>query len=341
MLIKVMASSVNPSDVSPHIQRHPKVLGSDVAGVVEAIGNGCTRLVVGDSVFGDIGANAVASSNQQKTKELGAYAEYVVALESQLGLKPANVGFIEIGSMPKGACLVLPAFCLKLARVHAEGGAPLTVSLRRARDCPTVALTSYKALAWYAGALNDTLWQRKPRVLVLGGSGGCGTTGIQLARSFGAGNITTTTSSSNFQYCKALGADALIDYQTANWWDVLEDASQDIIYDTVGQSGTGDRAMDKLRVGGYYVTITGALATTVKPGCHQAEFINSDTNLANVKELDALAALVAADQLRMPHIDGIFQLSDVAAAFKVSEGGQVTGKLVISVANASDALHPY
>lgn len=202
-------------------------------------------------------------------------------------------------------------------------------------------MTSYKALAWYAGALNDSLWQRKPNVLVLGGSGGCGTTGIQLARSFGAGNITTTTSANNFQYCRGLGADALIDYETANWWDVLESESQDIIYDTVGQRGTGDRAMDKLRAGGYYVTITGAMATTVKAGCHQAAFINSDTNLANLKELDALTALVASNKLRMPNIDGIFQLSDVAEAFKVSEGGQVTGKLVISVANATAVPRPY
>ena len=48
-----------------------------------------------------------------------------------------------------------------------------------------------------------------------------------------------------------------------------------------------------------------------------------------------LSALVAADKLRMPHIDGIFALADVAAAFKVSEGGQAKGKLSISVFNAT------
>jgi NADPH:quinone reductase-like Zn-dependent oxidoreductase len=299
VLVKVMASSVNPSDVSPHVQRYPKVLGSDMAGVVTAVGDGCTRLKVGDAVWGDIGANAVASSNHMKTKELGGYAEYVVALESQLGLKPDNVSFIECGALPK------------------------------------VALTSWKALAWYAGALNDTLWQRSPSVVVLGGSGGCGTTGIQLAVHFGAGNVTTTTSADNFAYCKDLGASTVIDYRATNWWDVIEDDSVDVIYDTVGQDGTGERAMQKLRVGGYYVTITGQTASRVKPGVHQAMFINSDTNLDNLKQMDALSALVAAGKLRMPHIDGIFSLSEVAAAFKVSEGGQVKGKLSISVCNAS------
>ena len=303
VLVKVYASSVNPSDVSPTIAQYPKVLGSDVSGVVDSIGTGCTRLKVGDAVWGDIGANTKSASTKAKTKELGAYGEYVVALESQLGLKPSNVGFIEIGSMPK------------------------------------VALTSYKALAWYAGALNDTLWQKMPKVLILGGSGGCGTMGIQLAKAFGSAgtNVTTTTSADNFAYCKSLGADSLIDYKTTNWWDVIPDASFDVIYDTVGQDHTGDYAMKALKVGGYYVTITGQTAYPgkVKPGVHQAFFINSDTNLANTKELDALSALIAADKLRMPHIDGIFALAEVAAAFKVSEGGQVKGKLSISVFNAT------
>ena len=333
VLVKVYASSVNPSDVSPTIAQYPKVLGSDVSGVVDSIGTGCTVLKVGDAVWGDIGANTKSASTKAKTKELGGYGEYVVALESQLGLKPSNVGFIEIGSMPK------------------------------------VALTSYKALAWYAGgtthttcmpaisialthpsvlslfssfvqaALNDTLWQKDPKVLILGGSGGCGTMGIQLAKAFGSAgtNVTTTTSADNFAYCKSLGADSLIDYKTTNWWDVIPDASFDVIYDTVGQDHTGDYAMKALKVGGYYVTITGQTAYPgkAKPGVHQAFFINSDTNLANTKELDALSALVAADKLRMPHIDGIFALADVAAAFKVSEGGQVKGKLSISVFNAT------
>ena len=143
VLIKVMASSVNPSDVSPHIQRRPKVLGSDVAGVVEAIGTGCTRLTVGTAVWGDIGANAVASSNQQKTKELGAYAEYVVALESQLGLKPQNVGFIEIGSMPKGAYsndIVLHL----LSRVRVAGG---TRTSARGVRCYAHPLSASRTLA--------------------------------------------------------------------------------------------------------------------------------------------------------------------------------------------------
>ena len=56
--IKVMASSVNPSDKYPNIAASLKirghVLGSDVAGTVVAIGEQCTKLKVGDKVWGTL-----------------------------------------------------------------------------------------------------------------------------------------------------------------------------------------------------------------------------------------------------------------------------------------------
>ena len=57
----------------------------------------------------------------------------------------------------------------------------------------------YKALVWYAGAP----WSEDANktVLVLGGSGGTGSAGIQLAKAFGASRIATTTSAANFDYC--------------------------------------------------------------------------------------------------------------------------------------------
>jgi hypothetical protein len=202
VVIKVMASSVNPSDTDAAVGRDslkgvPVVMGSDVAGVVADTGDGCKRLAIGSAVWGDIGANAYLLHSGAKTKELGAYGEYVVALESQLGLKPANMSFVEAGSLPK------------------------------------VALTSYKALVWYGGAPYSAA--DNVTVLVLGGSGGTGTTGVQLARHFGAARIISTCGADNFDYCRANGADQLIDYHTQNWWNVVEDDSVHVVYDTVGQ----------------------------------------------------------------------------------------------------------
>lgn len=250
-----------------------------------------SHLKVGDKVWGDIGANTKSKAGQ-KTKELGAYGEYAVALDTQLGVMPTNMQFAEAAALPK------------------------------------VALTSYKALVWYAGSLNASFPGKT--VLILGGSGGTGSTAIQLARAFGAGEIITTTSAENEQYCKALGANRTIDYRSTNWWDVLPANSADIVYDCVGQGGTGDRAMKVVRSGGYYVTITGQLAKAAKAGVTQTMFINSDTNLASAPVLDALKMLAERDQLRMKQIQATYPLSAVPAAFAESKTGQVKGKLVVN-----------
>lgn len=288
VLIKVAASSVNPSDIQPSTAVLPHVYGSDVSGTVISVQDSCKRLKVGDKVWGDIGANC------GRGKELGAYADFAVALESQLGFVPSNIGFMEAGALGK------------------------------------VALTSYKALVWYAGAP----WKKSPVVLVLGGSGGTGSVGLQLAKAFGAGKIITTTSKDNFDYCRSLGADTLLDYHTQNWWEVLDNDSVDVVYDTVGQKGTGDWAMEKIRSGGWYVTITGALATKVKPGVQQNEFINSNTNLNNTQQLDPLSDLVAADKLRMRRLT-ILGLPQVEEGFNMSRTHQTVGKVVISVSNST------
>ena len=62
------------------------MLGSDIAGVVVAIGDGCSRLKVGDEVWADIGAVVKLKGSGSRTKELGAYAQYALAIETQLGM---------------------------------------------------------------------------------------------------------------------------------------------------------------------------------------------------------------------------------------------------------------
>ncbi|MGZ6272545.1 MAG: NAD(P)-dependent alcohol dehydrogenase [Candidatus Limnocylindrales bacterium] len=76
----VMTGLPYPIRLAGYGLRAPKnpVLGMDLAGVVEAVGDDVTRFAPGDEVFG-IGK--------------GAYAEYAPALESKLAPKPENLGF--------------------------------------------------------------------------------------------------------------------------------------------------------------------------------------------------------------------------------------------------------
>ncbi len=107
VLIRVRAAGVNPADWAvmsglPYIARpvyglpRPKarVRGTDVAGVVEAIGSGVTRFRVGDEVYG--------SSN-------GSYAEYAAAAEDKLALKPANLTFEQAAAVPMAGLVALQA----------------------------------------------------------------------------------------------------------------------------------------------------------------------------------------------------------------------------------------
>lgn len=76
--------------------RTPKtrILGTELAGEVEAVGSGVTRFHPGDQVFG-VGKSA--------------YAEYALAKQDKLALKPAAVTFEQAASVPVSAVTALKA----------------------------------------------------------------------------------------------------------------------------------------------------------------------------------------------------------------------------------------
>jgi NADPH:quinone reductase-like Zn-dependent oxidoreductase len=96
ILVKVRAASANPMDWKIRRgemkalsgSRFPRGLGHDFAGVVEAIGPGVERLKVGNEVFG------VTSIRQA-----GTFAEYVVADEKNVGLKPPSISFEDVAAL--------------------------------------------------------------------------------------------------------------------------------------------------------------------------------------------------------------------------------------------------
>jgi len=106
VLVRVRAASANPYDWHfmrgvPYIARasmglrKPKysLLGTDVAGEVEAVGSAVTRFRPGDAVFGFVGS--------------GSFAEYVSAPEKLLALKPANLSFQQAATVPLAAVTAL------------------------------------------------------------------------------------------------------------------------------------------------------------------------------------------------------------------------------------------
>ena len=106
LLVKVHASSVNPVDfhkmmgemADPADKGVPKPedqrLGTDFAGVVEAVGSGVTQFKPGDEVFGTAP---------------GAFAEYAAPRERMTALKPSGVSFEQAAAVPVAGITALQA----------------------------------------------------------------------------------------------------------------------------------------------------------------------------------------------------------------------------------------
>ena len=107
VLVRVAATSINLSDWetlagTPAYSRigglrtpRRRILGSDIAGRVEAVGDGVTAFKPGDDVYGD------------NLNLKGGFAEYAVAPASALAVKPAELSFVEASTVPQAGPIAL------------------------------------------------------------------------------------------------------------------------------------------------------------------------------------------------------------------------------------------
>ncbi len=108
VLLKVHTASINAKEwrrfeipsflvrllTSGWLKPKDPVNGTDVAGIVEVVGETVTRFKPGDEVFGCAH---------------GSFAEYVLARETYLTLKPANRTFEEAAAVPLAALTAIQA----------------------------------------------------------------------------------------------------------------------------------------------------------------------------------------------------------------------------------------
>ena len=101
VLIKVHAAGVNPMDVSiangawasRFEATFPLILGVDLAGTIEAVGENAARFVVGDEVFGQLVVQPLGST--------GTYAERVaVSQDANLARVPHSVDLVTAAALP-------------------------------------------------------------------------------------------------------------------------------------------------------------------------------------------------------------------------------------------------
>ena len=167
VLIRVRATSVNTPDWAtvagvPYILRlgsglrRPRrpVRGSDVAGVVEAVGPQVTDLLPGDEVFGTTTARA------------GAFAQYAVAPATQLARKPAELTFTDAAASVMSGLTALVAM----------------------RDVAQVSAGTRVLINGASGGVG-TMAVQIAKALGAEVTGVCGTGNIELVRSLGADHV--------------------------------------------------------------------------------------------------------------------------------------------------------
>jgi len=125
VLIRVHAAGLNPVDYKIRQGKMrllnrldlPLVAGSELAGVVDAVGKGITRFAEGDRVFARV----------DKSK-LGAFADYAAVSESLVAAMPASLGFVQAAGLPLAGLTALQALrdeldVAKGDRLFISGGA--------------------------------------------------------------------------------------------------------------------------------------------------------------------------------------------------------------------------
>lgn len=301
VLVRVEAASVNPIDTyvrSGMVAMPlplPFIVGSDMAGTVEAVGPNVKRFKPGDRVWG---------TNQGLLGRQGTTAEYAVAGEEWLYPIPDGV------SSEQAAALAL------------------------------VGITAH------LGLVRDAKLRPGETLFVNGGSGGVGSTVVQMAKAIGARVITTAGSEEKLALCRELGADVAINYKTEDvdamikafapqgvnvFWETLREPDFDRAVALLAPRGrmilmAGREARPQFPVGPFYVK-----------GCQLFGFAmfnaTPDEQRAAAEDINRW---LSKGKLKA-NIDRVLPLSEIAAAHRLQEentihkAGTLTGKIVIRV----------
>ncbi len=181
-------------------------------------------------------------------------------------------------------------------------------------------------------------------VLVLGAAGGVGTAAIQIAKAVGARVIAAASSDEKCALCRTLGADATINYTTADLREQIKAATEgkgpDVVYDPVG-GAMAEPVFRSIAWRGRYLVI-GFAGGTIPAlplnlallkgaslvGVFWGEFAKREPQ-QNARALSELAAWYAQGLIK-PVIEHRYALRDLPRAFELMASRQVRGKIVLN-----------
>ncbi|KAI9015342.1 putative zinc-binding oxidoreductase [Hyaloraphidium curvatum] len=194
---------------------------------------------------------------------------------------------------------------------------------------PTAAVTSLQALRT-AGVKEGS------QVLVIGASGGCGSTGVQLAKVMGA-TVTGICSAASAAFVGSLGADTVVDYADKAALDALAAAPKfDAVYDTVTSPEDADYSFlsPALKKGGRWVAINGFARDWAR---RFLPFVGERAGYSLIltqhvgKDVEEVGKYAAEGRLKAA-VEGTYRLAaegEVAEAFARLKSRRTKGKLVV------------
>ncbi|MFC5471798.1 NAD(P)-dependent alcohol dehydrogenase [Cohnella suwonensis] len=196
-------------------------------------------------------------------------------------------------------------------------------------------MTYEEAAAVPVGALTALHFLRKGKiargsnVLVYGASGSVGTYVVQLAKYFGA-KVTAVCSAANAEWVRALGADAVIDYEKESVSRSGE--SYDIVFDTVGKSPYS-ACIAMLKPKGFYllaVMETGHVFRGLWTSMTTGKKVISGASSEKIEDLQFLGELIDEGKL-VPVIDRRYPLEMIVEAHRYVDTGRKKGNVVITL----------
>ncbi|GAA1947382.1 NAD(P)-dependent alcohol dehydrogenase [Agromyces allii] len=256
-----------------------------------------TVAAVGSSVTGFAVGDRVCGEVSQ-----GGWAEYA-ALPARFAVRvPDAVGFADAATLPVSAGTALQG--LRLAGI--DPAQPVAASGER------------------------------PRLLVIGASGGVGGFAVQLAALAGW-EVVGVASAAKGDHVRALGADRVLDYASP-WAEAEPDGAYDAVFDLAGAQSLS-RLARLARRGGTVVLSAGGGDGLLGPiprllgAMLRGPFMHASLKplaaARSAEDLEALVALLADGRIR-PMIDRIVPLADVQSAVRAYLAGEIRGKLVLS-----------
>jgi NADPH:quinone reductase-like Zn-dependent oxidoreductase len=305
VLVRVAASSINPLDWhelrgTPYVVRMMRGLRAPKSSG-QAMGSDVAGVV--ESV--GAGVTRFAVGDEVFGFGSGAWSELMVVGESGLVPKPVSLSMTDAGGVGVAAITALQGL--------RRGGlvAPLT---------------------WGPGEVEPM----RPRVLIIGASGGVGTFAVQIAKLLGA-HVTAVTSTRNVELVARLGADDVIDYTTTEVTRGI--ARFDLIFEVAGNRRLRDLARILTPTGslvacgapkGDWLAPLAAPATLAVASLSSRRTYASFLAKRDTADLQTLADWLASGALRVV-VDEVYPADRIAEALAHGEAGHARGKVIVTV----------